>query len=206
MTPQNFRTCARAKAWKSQSDFLNCDPQRSPKRRQLLLSGESGIQKSPRSCTVDSGSRAGALSTPVPGRGETPPSRCRPGDRPIHSHMLRHACGFKLANNGHDTRALQHYLGHKNIQHTVRYTEMAPDRFKTFGGTDDSGCPARVGYFLPCSGSGVTSIISPCLARSSSMARTAPIAASSSSSLMFLRFCECSTLISFGTNIAQTLR
>ena len=43
---------------------------------------------------------------------------------------LRHACGFKLANDGHDTRALQHYLGHKNIQHTVQYTEMAPDRFK----------------------------------------------------------------------------
>jgi site-specific recombinase XerD len=35
---------------------------------------------------------------------------------PIHPHMLRHACGFKLANDGHDTRALQHYLGHKNIQ------------------------------------------------------------------------------------------
>ena len=49
---------------------------------------------------------------------------------PIHPHMLRHACGFKLANDGHDTRALQH--GHKNIQHTVRYTEMAPDRFKDF--------------------------------------------------------------------------
>src|SRR5262249_38839341 len=43
---------------------------------------------------------------------------------PIHPHMLRHACGFKLANDGHDTRALQHYLGHRNIQHTVRYTEM----------------------------------------------------------------------------------
>ena len=51
---------------------------------------------------------------------------------PIHPHMLRHACGFKLANDGHDTRALQHYLGHKNIQHTVSYTEMAPDRFKDF--------------------------------------------------------------------------
>src|SRR6516225_8647581 len=51
---------------------------------------------------------------------------------PIHPHMLRHACGFKLANDGHDTRALQHYLGHKNIQHTVRYTELAPNRFKDF--------------------------------------------------------------------------
>jgi type 1 fimbriae regulatory protein FimE len=51
---------------------------------------------------------------------------------PVHPHMLRHACGFKLANEGHDTRALQHYLGHRNIQHTVRYTELTPDRFKTF--------------------------------------------------------------------------
>ena len=51
---------------------------------------------------------------------------------PVHPHMLRHACGFKLANEGHDTRSLQHYLGHKNIAHTVRYTELAPDRFKGF--------------------------------------------------------------------------
>ena len=51
---------------------------------------------------------------------------------PVHPHMLRHACGFKLANDGHDTRSLQHYLGHKNIVHTVRYTEMAPDRFRGF--------------------------------------------------------------------------
>jgi type 1 fimbriae regulatory protein FimE len=51
---------------------------------------------------------------------------------PVHPHMLRHACGFKLANEGHDTRAIQHYLGHRNIQHTVRYTELAADRFKAF--------------------------------------------------------------------------
>jgi integrase len=50
----------------------------------------------------------------------------------VHPHMLRHACGFALANAGHDTRALQAYLGHRNIQHTVRYTELAPDRFKDF--------------------------------------------------------------------------
>ena len=49
-----------------------------------------------------------------------------------HPHMLRHACGYALANKGHDTRALQAYLGHKNIQHTVRYTELSPDRFKDF--------------------------------------------------------------------------
>jgi integrase len=51
---------------------------------------------------------------------------------PVHPHMLRHACGYALANAGHDTRALQAWLGHKNIQHTVRYTELAPDRFKHF--------------------------------------------------------------------------
>jgi type 1 fimbriae regulatory protein FimB/type 1 fimbriae regulatory protein FimE len=49
-----------------------------------------------------------------------------------HPHMLRHACGFALAAKGHDTRALQAYLGHKNIQHTVRYTELSPTRFKDF--------------------------------------------------------------------------
>jgi site-specific recombinase XerD len=51
---------------------------------------------------------------------------------PIHPHMLRHACGYALANAGHDTRALQAWLGHRNIQHTVRYTELAPDRFRNF--------------------------------------------------------------------------
>jgi len=50
----------------------------------------------------------------------------------VHPHMLRHACGFALANKGHDTRALQAYLGHRNIQHTVRYTELSPGRFKDF--------------------------------------------------------------------------
>jgi type 1 fimbriae regulatory protein FimB/type 1 fimbriae regulatory protein FimE len=50
----------------------------------------------------------------------------------VHPHMLRHACGFKLANDGQDTRALQQYLGHKNIQHTVRYTELSPERFRNF--------------------------------------------------------------------------
>jgi integrase len=50
----------------------------------------------------------------------------------VHPHMLRHACGYALANAGHDTRSLQAYLGHKNIQHTVRYTELSPARFKNF--------------------------------------------------------------------------
>lgn len=51
---------------------------------------------------------------------------------PVHPHMLRHATGYKLANDGQDTRAIQHYLGHRNITHTVRYTDLAADRFKGF--------------------------------------------------------------------------
>lgn len=50
----------------------------------------------------------------------------------VHPHMLRHACGHKLANDGRDTRAIQDYLGHRNIQHTVRYTELADGRFAGF--------------------------------------------------------------------------
>jgi type 1 fimbriae regulatory protein FimB/type 1 fimbriae regulatory protein FimE len=50
----------------------------------------------------------------------------------VHPHMLRHACGYKLANEGHDTRAIQHYLGHKNIQHTVQYTQLSAERFQSF--------------------------------------------------------------------------
>src|SRR6266566_4299411 len=49
-----------------------------------------------------------------------------------HAHMLRHAAGYKLAGDGHDTRSIQDYLGHRNIQHTVRYTELSPTRFKNF--------------------------------------------------------------------------
>ena len=52
-------------------------------------------------------------------------------DMKIHPHMLRHSCGYKLANDGVDTRTIQSYLGHKSIQHTVRYTELAPTRFKS---------------------------------------------------------------------------
>ena len=53
-------------------------------------------------------------------------------DGHVHFHMLRHACGYALANAGHDTRAIQNWLGHKSIQHTVRYTELSPTRFKDF--------------------------------------------------------------------------
>ncbi len=50
----------------------------------------------------------------------------------VHAHMLRHAAGYKLAGDGHDTRSIQDYLGHRNIQHTVRYTELSPTKFKAF--------------------------------------------------------------------------
>lgn len=61
----------------------------------------------------------------------------RAGDKagiqfPIHPHMLRHATGFYLANKGMDTRAIQAYLGHKNIQHTVKYTELTSARYNDF--------------------------------------------------------------------------
>ena len=49
-----------------------------------------------------------------------------------HAHMLRHAAGYKLAGDGHDTRSIQDYLGHKDIRHTVRYTELSPKPFRDF--------------------------------------------------------------------------
>ena len=67
-----------------------------------------------------------------------PSARSSPGPAarlgfPIHPHILRHATGYKLANDGRDARSIQHYLGHhRNIQHTARYTQLAPDRFKDF--------------------------------------------------------------------------
>jgi type 1 fimbriae regulatory protein FimB len=48
----------------------------------------------------------------------------------VHPHMLRHACGYALADQGADTRLIQDYLGHRNIQHTVRYTASNPARFE----------------------------------------------------------------------------
>ena len=87
-------------------------------------------RENPNELTSSSPSAADRRST-----GRLPPSRPEAGKAAkmpfsLHPHMLRHACGYKLANDGHDTRALQHYLGHKNIQHTVRYTELSPDRFR----------------------------------------------------------------------------
>jgi integrase len=49
----------------------------------------------------------------------------------VHPHQLRHACGYYLANKGYDTRMIQSWLGHRNIQHTVRYTQLAANRFES---------------------------------------------------------------------------
>jgi site-specific recombinase XerD len=60
---------------------------------------------------------------------------CR-APRPEHRDY-RQACGFRLANDGLDTRAIQEWLGHRNIQHTTRCTELAPKRFKSFWQDED---------------------------------------------------------------------
>ncbi len=61
---------------------------------------------------------------------------------PVHFHMLRHSCGYKLANDGIDTRAIQDWPGHVSITHTTRYTQLSPARFKDSGGIDPrpGGC------------------------------------------------------------------
>ena len=48
----------------------------------------------------------------------------------VDPHMLRRASGFALADQGADTRLIQDYLGHRKIQHTVRYTATNPARFE----------------------------------------------------------------------------
>ena len=54
----------------------------------------------------------------------------RAGLPPVHPHMLRHSCGFYLANRGYDLRLIQDYLGHRDPKHTVRYTQVAGSRFE----------------------------------------------------------------------------
>jgi len=54
----------------------------------------------------------------------------------VPTSLLRYACSYTLANRGHDTRALQAYFGHRNIQHTMRYRELSPTRLRTSGGSE----------------------------------------------------------------------
>jgi site-specific recombinase XerD len=58
--------------------------------------------------------------------------RVRPDELKAHPHMLRHACGYALVNKGHDTRAIQGWLGHRSITSTAVYTALASNRFKDF--------------------------------------------------------------------------
>jgi site-specific recombinase XerD len=88
-----------------------------------------------------------ALTGPIDARGNSGEKRIKPdainrlvkiiGQRaglslPVHFHMLRHSCGYKLANDGIDTRAIQDWLGHVSITHTTRYTALSQTRFKDF--------------------------------------------------------------------------
>lgn len=89
-------------------------------------------RESPSSPYVFASERGGPLSDSAV-RKVVARAGCQAGlEFPIHPHMLRHATGYKLANDGHDTRAIQHYLGHQNIQHTVRYTQLSVTRFQNF--------------------------------------------------------------------------
>ena len=85
-----------------------------------------------RSAFVFVSERAAPLSAPGFSRMVERAGRAAKLGIKVHAHMLRHACGYALANAGHDTRALQAYLGHRNIQNTTRYTALAPDRFAKF--------------------------------------------------------------------------
>jgi integrase len=67
-----------------------------------------------------------------------------------HPHMLRHACGYALANKGHDTRALQAYLGHRNIAHTVRYPNCRRLGSSNSGGNDTATMTWRAGRLVVC--------------------------------------------------------
>ena len=58
----------------------------------------------------------------------------RTGVAPVHPHMLRHSCGFALADKGHDLRLIQDYLGHRDPKHTVHYTRIAGSRFEGIWG------------------------------------------------------------------------
>ena len=84
----------------------------------------------PRSTYVFISERGGRLTAATVRKIVARSGRIAKLDFPVHPHMLRHATGYYLANNGVDTRTIQAYLGHRNIMHTVRYTQLAADRFR----------------------------------------------------------------------------
>jgi integrase/recombinase XerC len=102
------------------------------KAREALAAWLNARQAAPGEKALFIGARGKRISAGMVGTRLKQWARRRGLHEKVHPHMLRHSTGYKLANDGHDTRAIQHYLGHKNIQHAVRYTEMSPQRFNGF--------------------------------------------------------------------------
>lgn len=99
----------------------------------IAKSGHSGINRS--FCSAVNAASRDRLTQETSGESTTPSDRINSPDEPKTTplpYRWRSATGFSLANEGQDTRAIQHYLGHKNIQHTIRYTALSPERFNDF--------------------------------------------------------------------------
>jgi hypothetical protein len=114
---------AAAKSLKLQGKLLSAGGAGRSGRKSMALRGGVRSRERPRSFL-----RPETLTSPVSSNGW--PARPIWGSGACH--MLRYACGYKPANDGHDTRAIQAYLGHRNIQNTTRYTALAPQRFEEF--------------------------------------------------------------------------
>ena len=105
-------------------------PSARPKRKRISSASGSASRRTP---TVPPGVNFEARWLAVVEHAKGVVTQFRVGlPFPVHTHMLRHGCGYALANAGHDTRAIQAWLGHANILHTVRYTELGPQRFASF--------------------------------------------------------------------------
>lgn len=118
--------CRRLKGSKDSTHFLEGDELRGLRRLQRESPGSPFVFTDSKGCPFKVGPTGGcpAISSMIKrvGEGLFP--------FPIHAHMLRHACGYYLANRGIDTRTIQDYMGHRNIQNTERYTQLAPNKFK----------------------------------------------------------------------------
>lgn len=89
-------------------------------------------EESPASPYVFTSERGGPLTTAAVRKIMVEAGRAAELTLALHPHMLRHSCGYKLAAEGIDTRAIAAYLGHRRLENTARYTELAPGRFRDF--------------------------------------------------------------------------
>ena len=89
-------------------------------------------EQAPASGYVFASERRGPLTAAAVRKIVTEAGRAAELAFPTHPHMLRHSCGYKLAADGIDTRAIAAYLGHQRLETTARYTALAPDRFRDF--------------------------------------------------------------------------